>query len=161
MTQNLWAHGGYHLGALSLGICEDKYGIESARIDARTANIETSRDNLQSLTDLLTAIQAARMINKKHIDLSEHRDLIDHVKTLSPSLGKVFVEGNYEWATEDSISILTDTLTQESKRLATIINPEMMYINQGLQDLAELIKIFNKILEISGREGEHYVRNQK
>jgi|GEM_PF-4422055 len=151
---------GINLGTLAVGLCEDKYQIEAGRVEKHTQTMEESQKQFSNLTTLLTEMNIARQKDKNFLDLSEHRELVDSARSYSSSLAKILPEGVYEWNTEDSIKILSDTMTQESKRIATVVNPEMMYINQGLQDIGELVKVFSKILEILSREGHTYVNNQ-
>ena len=149
----------YNLGLMAVDLHTKAYTCRSDSINERMDRIEEETEQLSILTDFLTRINAALQENPNLLDLSsEHRDLVDQVRAISPLL---LPDGVYTWKGKDQIDLLKEGISHQSKKIAMMIDPDMMYNNQNLQDIAELTKIFSDIIKSVREQGQHLVKNQR
>jgi hypothetical protein len=148
----------YNLGLMAVDLHTKAYTCRTDSINERMDRIEENTEQLSLLTDFLTRINAALQENPNLLDLSEHQDLVDQVREICPHL---LPDGVYTWKGKDQIDLLKEGISHQSKKIAMMIDPDMMYNNQNLQDIAELTKIFSDIIKSVREQGQHLVKNQR
>lgn len=147
-----------NLGPILVDLHKEAYDYRLGSINKRMDQVEEETAQLSLLTDFLTQINASLQGNPNLLDLSEHRDLVDKVRGICPRL---LPDGVYTWKGKDQIDLLKEGISQQSKKIAMMIDPKMTWNNQNLQEILELTKIFNDILKSVREQGQHFVKNQR
>ncbi len=138
---------------LAIQLHEAKYAMQMRKIDGHRTSIDESNDKLETLTQLLIAINTAKQVDKNNVDFTndpEKRELVDNVRAIAPDLFSTPDE--YEWRGENVDNFLRG-INDQCKLIATEVNPHLMYANQLLQDITDFTKVFQEIVRIH-RQGQ-------